>query len=189
MACLKWKIEKIEAKKKKKSSILWSALAVKLNNKKKYCNQQSGPCRFTVCQCLLFFLLQLTRNLTVNNDDDSAMTYIILGTHLCHALTLKKPYRSKFQTRTVYNDFWSGIHLPWVYDNVWPRIHIPSVYDDVWPRIRLPSVYDDFWLRIRLPSVYDDFWLRIRLPSVYDDLWWSIRLPSVYKLNNSWIEL
>ena len=33
----------------------------------------------------LLFLLQLTRNLTVTNDDDSAMMYVIFGTHLCHA--------------------------------------------------------------------------------------------------------
>ena len=33
----------------------------------------------------MFFLLQLTRKLTVHNDDDSAMTYVILGTDLCHA--------------------------------------------------------------------------------------------------------
>ena len=25
----------------------------------------------------------------MNNDDDSAMTYVILGTHLCHALALE----------------------------------------------------------------------------------------------------
>ena len=52
---------------------------------KNYCNQQSGPCRFTVCQSILFFLLQLTRTLTVNNDNDSAMTHVILETHFCHA--------------------------------------------------------------------------------------------------------
>ena len=46
-----------------------------MNQIKNYSNQQSGPCRFTVCQGILFFLLQLTRNLTMHNDDDSAMTY------------------------------------------------------------------------------------------------------------------
>ena len=56
-----------------------------MNEIKEYSNQQSGSCRFTVYQGIFFFLLQLTRNLTVHNDDDSAMTYIILGTHLCHA--------------------------------------------------------------------------------------------------------
>ena len=60
-----------------------------------YCNQQSQPCRFIVCQGILFFLLKLTRNLTVNSDDDSAMTYVILGTHLCHATVHLLVRRSK----------------------------------------------------------------------------------------------
>ena len=36
-----------------------------VNEIKNYYNQQSGPCIFTVCQSILFFLLQLTRTLTV----------------------------------------------------------------------------------------------------------------------------
>ena len=41
--------------------ILWNR-TLALNEIKNYCNQQFRPCRFTVCQGILFFLLQLTRN-------------------------------------------------------------------------------------------------------------------------------
>ena len=73
-----------------------------MNEIKNYCNQQSRPCRFIVCQGILFFLLQLTRTLTVHNDDGSAMMYLILGAHLCHAtvqniyLALYMMYRYRF---------------------------------------------------------------------------------------------
>ena len=80
------KLKKIEAKKKK---VEFYCQPQKQNTgcewKKNYSNQQSGPCRLTACQGILFFLLQLTSYLTVHNNDDSAMTYVILGTHLCHA--------------------------------------------------------------------------------------------------------
>ena len=80
------KIEKIEAKRRKLDLIagLWNrTLAV--NKRTTYSNHHSCSCTCTAYQGLSFFLLQLTRNLTVHNHDDSALTYVILGTHLCHA--------------------------------------------------------------------------------------------------------